>query len=417
MLSRCFKRQASVVKSTQKRFLNLHEYHAKELMARHGIRVQRGFMADTPAGAAEAGQKLVDTGALELVLKAQILAGGRGKGHFDTGFKGGVKILKTAEECAVNAEKMLGNMLITKQTPPEGQPVAKVLVHEAVDFEQEFYLAFLLDRQYDGPVIVASKEGGVEIEETAENNPEAIKTFPIPWKEGLTDEVAYKVADLYGFEGAIRDDLRDQLKALYDMFTKNDCDQVEINPIVLTTHPKDMIYCVDGKLGFDDNAQFRNKEVFSWKDPSMEDPREMAAEEVGLNYVGLDGNVGCMVNGAGLAMATMDIIKQYGGEPANFLDVGGGATAAQVEEAFRILTSDPNVQGILVNIFGGIMKCDTIAKGVMEAAKNIDLKVPLVVRLEGTNVKEGTELLSNSNLGIISAVDLDDAAQKIVAAI
>jgi len=374
-------------------------------------------MAETPAGAAEAGQKLVDTGAKELVLKAQILAGGRGKGHFDTGFKGGVKILQTAEECAINAEKMLGNMLITKQTSPEGQPVSKVLVHEAVDFNKEFYLAFLLDRAYDGPVIVASKEGGVEIEETAENNPDAIKTFPIPYKEGLTDEVAYKVCDLFEMEGAIKEDMKEQLKALYDMFVKNDCDQVEINPIVLTTDPKDKIYCVDGKLGFDDNAQFRNKEVFSWKDPSMEDPREMAAEDVGLNYVGLDGNVGCMVNGAGLAMATMDIIKQYGAEPANFLDVGGGANAKQVEEAFRILTSDANVKGILVNIFGGIMKCDTIAQGVMEAAKNMDLKIPLVVRLEGTNVKEGLELLSTSSLGIISANDLDDAAQKIVAAI
>jgi len=386
-------------------------------MARHNIRVQRGFMAETPAGAAEAGQKLVDTGAKELVLKAQILAGGRGKGHFNTGFKGGVKILQTAEECATNAEKMLGNMLITKQTSAEGQPVSKVLVHEAVDFNQEFYLAFLLDRAYDGPVIVASKEGGVEIEETAENNPDAIKTFPIPYKLGLTDEVAYQVCDLFEFEGEIREDMKEQLQALYDLFVKNDCDQVEINPIVLTTDPKDKIYCVDGKLGFDDNAQFRNKEVFSWKDPSMEDPREMAAEEVGLNYVGLDGNVGCMVNGAGLAMATMDIIKQYGGEPANFLDVGGGANAQQVEEAFKILTSDENVRGILVNIFGGIMKCDTIAQGVMEAAKNMDLKIPLVVRLEGTNVKEGTELLSKSTLGIIPATDLDDAAQKIVAAI
>jgi len=222
---------------------------------------------------------------------------------------------------------------------------------------------------------------------------------------------------LFEFTDSIREDMKEQLQAIYDLFVKNDCDQVEINPIVLTTVPKDKIFCVDGKLGFDDNAQFRNKEVFSWKDPSMEDPREMAAEDVGLNYVGLEGNVGCMVNGAGLAMATMDIIKQYGGEPANFLDVGGGADAQQVEEAFKILTADDSVKGILVNIFGGIMKCDTIAIGVMEAAKNMDLKIPLVVRLEGTNVIEGTALLETSGLGIIAAVDLDDAAQKVVAAI
>jgi len=312
---------------------------------------------------------------------------------------------------------MLGNTLVTKQTGPDGQLVSKVLVHEGVDFEKEFYLAFLLDRAHGGPCVVVSKEGGVDIEEVAESNPDAIKTIPVNINTGMTDDVASQVADFLEFSGAIKADAMEQVHALYDLFVKNDCDQVEINPIVLTTRPKDKIFCIDGKLGFDENAQFRQKEVFALKDESMEDPRENEATKVGLNYVGMDGNVGCMVNGAGLAMATMDIIKQYGAEPANFLDVGGNASADQVEKAFRIITGDPKVQGILVNIFGGIMKCDTIAEGVMAASKAMDLKIPLVVRLEGTNVEKGVEMLDGSGLGIIAATDLDDAAGKVVAAI
>jgi len=269
---------------------------------------------------------------------------------------------------------------------------------------------------------MGSPMGGMEIEEVAEEHPDQIKTIPIDINNGLTTEQATEMAQFLGFTGAAVNDAVDQFKGLYDMFVKNDCVQVEINPIVQTTEENygGKVYCVDAKLGFDDFAGFRNKEVFSWNDPTMEDPREVAAEKVGLNYVGLDGNVGCMVNGAGLAMATMDVIKLNGGEPANFLDVGGGANEKQVEEAFKIITSDENVQGILVNIFGGIMKCDVIARGVIEAAKTVDLEaknIPLVVRLAGTNVEEGKKLLAESGLMIEPADDLDDGAKKVVAAI
>jgi len=270
-------------------------------------------------------------------------------------------------------------------------------------------------------VIMGSPMGGMEIEEVAEEYPDKIKTIPIDLNEGLTKIKAQEMAEFVGFSKEAIDDACVQMQGLYDLFMKNDCVQVEINPFVETTkeHYGSKVYCVDAKLGFDDFASHRNKEIFSWKDPSMEDPREVKAEEVGLNYVGLDGHIGCMVNGAGLAMATMDVIKLHGGEPANFLDVGGGANEQQVEEAFKILTSDPNVKGILINIFGGIMKCDVIANGVIAAAKTVDLEglgIPLVVRLAGTNVEEGKKLLNESGLAIQAANDLDDAATKVVAA-
>jgi len=317
---------------------------------------------------------------------------------------------------------MIGKTLITNQTGPEGQKVQHVLVHEGVDFAKEYYLAFLLERAYDGPVIVGSPMGGMEIEEVAEKYPDKIRTIPIDIRQGLTKAIGKEMATFLGFTGKAVDDAVTQMQGLYDMFTKNDCVQVEINPFVQTTkeHYNEKVYCIDAKLGFDDFAGFRNKEVFTWKDPTMEDPREVAAEAVGLNYVGLSGNIGCMVNGAGLAMATMDVIKLHGGDPANFLDVGGGANEKQVEEAFKILTSDPKCKGILVNIFGGIMKCDVIARGVIEAASKIDLKakgIPLVVRLAGTNVDQGKKLLDESGLLIQSASDLDDAAAKVVKAI
>lgn len=406
----------------QKRFLNLHEHYAKELMARHNIRVQRGILANSAEKAKENAIKLRELGARDIIVKSQILAGGRGKGHFDTGFKGGVKICDTPDEAGKMAHEMLGHNLITNQTGPEGQKVSNVLIHEGVDFDKEFYLAFLMERAYDGPVIMGSPYGGMEIEEVAEEHPDSIKTIPIDIDVGLSDAQAREMATFLGFSDNVIPDAVEQMKGLYDMFIKNDCIQVEINPLVQTTkaHYDEKVYCVDAKLGFDDFAGYRNKEIFSWKDPSMEDPREMEAEEVGLNYVGLDGNVGCMVNGAGLAMATMDVIKLHGGEPANFLDVGGGANEQQVESAFKIITSDPKVQGILVNIFGGIMKCDIIARGVIAAAKTIDLKaknIPLVVRLAGTNVEEGRKLLAESDLLIEPADDLDDGAAKVVAAI
>jgi len=406
----------------QKRFLDLHEHNAKELLARHNVRVQRGYLATTPEQAKENAVKLRASGARDLICKSQILAGGRGKGYFvETGFKGGVKVCDSPEEIEKMSAEMLGKHLVTNQTGPEGQYVAKVLIHEGVDFTKEFYLAFLLERAYDGPVIMGSPMGGMEIEEVAEEHPDKIKTIPIDLREGLTTIKAKEMAEFVGFSEEAIDDAIVQMQGLYDLFMKNDCVQVEINPFVETTkeHYDQKVYCVDAKLGFDDFASYRNKEIFSWKDPTMEDQREVRAEEVGLNYVGLDGHIGCMVNGAGLAMATMDVIKLHGGEPANFLDVGGGANEQQVEEAFKILTSDPKVKGILINIFGGIMKCDIIANGVIAAAKTVDLEakgIPLVVRLAGTNVDEGKKLLDNSGLQIQSAGDLDDAATKVVAA-
>jgi succinyl-CoA synthetase beta subunit len=404
--------------TTPRRFLDLHEYQSKDLAQRYGVRVQQGYMAESPEETQAHAETLLAQGAPELVLKAQIHAGGRGKGHFNTGFKGGVQFSTDPAELANYSREMFGNNLITKQTPPEGQTVKKVLVHESLNFSEtqpEFYLAFLMDRAYGGPVMVASREGGMDIEEVAERSPDAILKDAIDIHTGLTTEQARSMASNLGLEGELVDDAADQMKNLYSMFLDLDCTQIEINPLVI--NDKNKVYCVDAKLNFDDNASFRQKEVFDMRDTSMEDPREVAAGKADLNYVGLDGNIGCLVNGAGLAMATMDIINLYGAEPANFLDVGGSATEHQVEEAFRILTADPKVQAILVNIFGGIMKCDVIAQGIVNAAKNIDLQVPLVVRLEGTNVELGNQILEASGVQLQTGSDLDDAARKAVAAI
>lgn len=409
--------QASLL-TTPRRFLDLHEYQSKDLATRYGVRVQKGYMAETPEETEAHAAALLADGAPELVLKAQIHAGGRGKGVFNTGFKSGVQFSTDPSEMSGYAKEMLGNNLMTKQTPPEGQTVKKVLVHESLNFSKdhpEFYLAFLMDRSFGGPVMVASREGGMDIEEVAENNPDAIIKQAIDITEGIQPAQTLAMAQALGLEGDLVADAQAQMESLYTMFLDLDCTQIEINPLVVSSAGQ--LYCVDAKLNFDDNASFRQKEVFSMRDTSMEDPREVAAGEAGLNYVGLDGSIGCMVNGAGLAMATMDIIHLYGGEPANFLDVGGGATEAQVEAAFRILTEDPKVKGILVNIFGGIMKCDVIAQGIVNAAKTINLQIPLVVRLEGTNVEIGNEILSSSGINLITANDLDDAAVKAVAAI
>lgn len=373
-------------------------------------------MAETAEAAEAAAKQLKDTGAAELVIKSQIHAGGRGKGHFPaTGFKGGVHLSTDPVAVGKFAKEMLGHALVTKQTPPEGQMVKKVLVHEGINFSAEKYFAIIMDRAFRGPVIVVSPQGGMDIEEVAEKDPNALKMIPIDIVEGITDAQVAQAADFLGFTGDIKVDAMQQMKNMYQLFLGLDATQVEINPFVVATNNK--IYCVDAKINFDDNAAFRQKDVFALRDTSMEDPREVAASEFNLNYVGLDGNIGCMVNGAGLAMATMDIIKLNGGWPANFLDVGGGATAKQVEEAFKILTADPKVKGLLVNIFGGIMKCDVIAEGIITAARNIKLNVPLVVRLEGTNVDKGIQMLKDSGLPIISATNLDDAAKKAVAAI
>jgi succinyl-CoA synthetase beta subunit len=389
-------------------------------MEKFNVNVQRGKEATSAAAAGEIARKIkAGNPGAELIVKAQIHAGGRGKGTFKNGFKGGVKVLSSPEEVELNAGKMLGQTLVTHQTGPEGQQVRTVLVNEGISIKSEKYLAILMDRASNGPVIVASAQGGMDIEEVAEKNPGAIITVPVDITQGLTEAAATSLAVRLGFEGHLRELASKQFRALYALFVGTDATQVEINPLavgsVAGVPGSDRVFAVDAKLNFDDNASFRQQAIFGQRDKAMEDPRDVAAEEAGLNYIGLDGKIGCMVNGAGLAMATMDIIKLHGGAPANFLDVGGGATAAQVTTAFKILTADPKVKALLVNIFGGIMKCDTIAQGIIQAAKEVGLKMPLVVRLEGTNVELGKKLLRESGLNIVAAADLDDAAIKAVA--
>lgn len=386
-------------------------------MEKHNVVVQIGSSADTPEKAkAVADQILEGTPDADLILKAQIHAGGRGKGHFlKSGLKGGVKILNNSAEVEKLSAQMFGDNLVTKQTSEDGQTVNMVLVNKGIDITDEFYFAILLDRAVGGPAIVCSIEGGMDIEAVAEATPEKIVTIPIDILKGVTDEDCDQVAAAFNLSGDLVEKCRAQVKALYGMFCATDATQVEINPLAVATDNR--IYCVDAKLNFDDNAKFRQEDIFAMRDTSMEDPRDLAAEASGLNYIGLDGTIGCMVNGAGLAMATMDIISLNGGKPANFLDVGGGATKDQVAEAFKILTSDQNVKGLLVNIFGGIMKCDIIAEGIVAAHKEVGLEVPLVVRLEGTNVEMGKKIMEESGLPIITADNLDDAAQKAVAAL
>lgn len=396
----------------QARELNLQEYSSKALLDKYGVKTQKWRLATTPEEAESAAK---DLKAAELVVKAQILAGGRGKGVFDNGFKGGVHLCKTPSEARTLAQHMLGHKLITKQTPPGGVPVHKLMIAQSIDLAKELYFAILMDRQSKGPVMVASPKGGMDIETVAHETPELIFKEPIDITQGVKPEQTKRLAEKLGFPASRVPEVQKQMANLYDLFIKTDATQVEINPFAET--PSGEIYCVDAKINFDDNAAFRQQEVFSMGDTSEDDQREVAASKVGLNYIGMDGNIGCMVNGAGLAMATMDIIKLYKGSPANFLDVGGGANEQQVTEAFKILTSDPQVKAILVNIFGGIMKCDVIAQGIVAAAKQVKLSIPLVVRLEGTNVKLGKELLEKSGLKVITANDLDDAAQKAVAAI
>jgi succinyl-CoA synthetase beta subunit len=403
------------------RHLNLHEYQSKEVMDRFNVKTQKGKMAESAEEAYEVAQWIKrENPDAELILKGQIHAGGRGKGHFDSGLQGGVKICTEPEEVRDFTKQMLGYNLITHQTGPEGQKCLKVLVNEGITIDSEKYFAILQDRSVDGPCIVASAKGGMDIEAVAEEDPDAIVTEVIDPRAGLQRAQAEKVAKLIGFEGHKVDQAADQMMNMYDMFVGTDATQVEINPFAEGAVPggeQDFVLCVDAKLNFDDNANFRQKDIFAMKDESMEDPRDVEAEKVGLNYIGLDGNIGCMVNGAGLAMATMDIINLHGGSPANFLDVGGGATAEMTASALKIISSDEKVEAILVNIFGGIMRCDTIAEGIVQALQTVDISVPLVVRLEGTNVDQGKAILENSGIAIITADDLDDAAKKAVAAI
>src|SRR6516225_6073780 len=391
--------------------MNIHEYQAKELLEKFGVATTRGKVASTPDEAETIAREL---GNIDLVDEAQVHAGGRGKGTFKNGFKGGVHVVKSAKEAREVAEKMLGQTLVTHQTGAAGRVVRKVLIAESVEIACEIYFAILLDRAMAAPQVVASTEGGVEIEAVAAETPEMIVREPIDPTAGLQPFQTRKLAKELGFKHSQTKAATKLFDGLYRTFIGCDCSMVEINPLVVTKNGE--VLALDAKFNFDDNALYRHPEIAAMRDTAEEDPREVEASKHELNYIGLDGNIACLVNGAGLAMATMDIIKFYGGNPANFLDVGGSATEEQVTEAFKILIADKKVKAILVNIFGGIMRCDVIAEGIINAAKTVKLSVPLVVRLEGTNVERGKELLKESGIELIAADDLADAAQKVVAA-
>ncbi len=389
--------------------MNIHEYQAKQLFEKYGIPCPKGHATSSKEEFDSCIEQLGDG---LIVVKSQIHAGGRGKGTFTDGFKGGVKLAKSKEEALDFANRMLNNTLVTIQTGPAGREVQTVYFTEGADIDKEYYLAILMDRATSAPVVVASTEGGVEIEKVAEETPEKIfKAFVDP-TIGLQPHQARNVAFKLGFEGKQAGECAKLIFNLYKMFWDKDADMVEVNPMIST--PEGGVMALDAKVSFDSNALYRHKDIMAYRDLNEEDPKEIEASKYDLNYIALDGNIACLVNGAGLAMATMDIINHCGGEAANFLDVGGGATAEQVTAAFKIILSDPKVEGILVNIFGGIMQCDVIAQGVIEAAKAVELDKPLVVRLEGTNVNEGKKLLADSGIEITSADSLADAAQKIV---
>lgn len=385
--------------------MNIHEYQAKQVLGSFGVPVPRGFVAFSADEAVAAAEKL---GGPVWVVKAQIHAGGRGKG-------GGVKVVSSIDEVRAEATRMLGMTLVTHQTGPEGKEVGRVYIEEGSDIARELYLSALVDRATSRISFIASTEGGMDIEEVAEKTPEKILTISVDPASGISGHHGRQIAFALGLEGEQVKQAKALIGNLYKAFVEKDMSLLEINPLVVTG-AGDLI-CLDAKMNFDSNALYRQKDIVELRDLAEEDPAEIEASKYDLSYIKLDGKIGCMVNGAGLAMATMDIIKLYGSEPANFLDVGGGATREKVTEAFKIILSDTNVEGILVNIFGGIMRCDIIAEGVVAAAKELSLDVPLVVRLEGTNVDEGKEIMANSGLPIIAADDLNDAAEKIVAAV
>jgi len=402
-----------------KRFFDLHEYQAKDIMRKYNIHVQKGFLAQSPEEAEKVSAKLDPAGGL--ILKAQVHAGGRGKGTLSSGLKGGVKICKTPKEVADFTKQMLGYKLVTKQTPKDGLEVNAVLVHEGVNIQKQIYLAFILDRASQKPAIVASTEGGVEIEEVAKDHPEAIITKPFDIEKGLSKSDALEIVKKLNVDKNQQDDAVNQLLNLYKMFISLDATQIEINP--WATDEQGKLWCIDAKINIDDSAKFRQQEIVELRSKSVAsedaDPDEVKAINAGLNYVALDGNIGCMVNGAGLAMATMDVIKLHGGSPANFLDVGGGASLEQVKTAFEILTQHSQVKTILVNIFGGIVDCAMIANGVTQAAEIVGVKHPIVIRLTGTNAQGANEIIQkfvkeNTKYNITVAHDLDDAAKKAV---
>ena len=385
--------------------MNIHEHQAKEILKKYGAIVPAGFFSTSVDDLIEKAKNLKTE---KYVLKAQIHAGGRGKA-------GGVKILNTLEELKNSANELLGKTLVTHQTGPEGREVKRLYVEESSNIEKEFYLSCLVDRASSKIAFISSDQGGMDIEEVASSNPEKIITTKVDIAEEISDADCESVIKIFDLNSDAKDQAISLIKSIYKMFISTDANMVEVNPLILTKEGK--IVCLDAKVNFDSNALFRHPEILELRDLNEEDPTEIEASKHDLAYIKLDGSIGCMVNGAGLAMATMDIIKLYGNEPANFLDVGGGASKEKVSAAFKIILSDKNVKGILINIFGGIMRCDVLAQGVVDAAKEINISVPLVVRLAGTNFKEGKEILDNSGLKLISAENLDDAAKKIVEAI
>ena len=395
--------------------MNIHEYQAKRLLHEYGAPIANGVAVYSVEQAEEWAKKL--PGPL-YVVKSQIHAGGRGKGKFKElgpDAKGGVRLAKSVEEVVANVKEMLGKTLVTKQTGPAGKQVNRLYIEDGADIERELYLSILVDRTVGEVAFVVSTEGGMDIETVAHDTPEKILTLPINPDNGVTEKDSAKLCDALKLEDVAREDGMKLFPILYKAFVEKDMSLLEINPLIVMKNGH--LRLLDSKVSFDNNALFRHPDIVELRDTSEEDPKEIEASKHDLAYIALDGNIGCMVNGAGLAMATMDIIKLYGGEPANFLDVGGGASKERVTAAFKIITADPHVQGILVNIFGGIMRCDVIAEGVLAAVKEVGLKVPLVVRLEGTNVDKGKAIINESGLNVISADDLDDAAKKIVAAV
>ena len=389
--------------------MNIHEYQAKRLLQEFGVPIPRGYAAQNSKEVETAVSHLGDS---KIVVKAQIHAGGRGKGRFTDGYEGGVKVVDGRDAALEAANHMLDNTLVTHQTGPEGQKVQTIYFTEACDIAHEYYLAIVLDRETAQSVVIASTEGGVDIEQVAEESPEKIVRVPISPTMGLRHHQCRRVAFALGFGGDQVKQFARILTGLYRLFWEKNAMLVEVNPLVTT--PDNRILALDAKVTFDDNAIFQHPDIQQLRDLNEEDPKEVEASKHNLNYIALDGNIACMVNGAGLAMATMDIIKSVGGEPANFLDVGGGANEDQVTAAFKIILSDPNVKGILVNIFGGIMRCDVIARGIVAAAKNVAIDIPLVVRLEGTNVEEGKQILKDSDVDLIPADSLAQAAEIIV---
>lgn len=402
--------KASAIPCIQKRNLNVQEHVSYKLLNEAGIATPKFGVAKSGKEAADIAKKLQTD---NLVLKAQVLAGGRGVGHFKNGLRGGVRVVYTPEEAQKIASKMVGQLLVTKQTGEAGRICNSVMVAERKFPRREFYFAVMMERAFNGPVIIASSQGGVNIEDVAAASPEAIVYEPIDICKGLSEEQAKKIVKAVGLQDN-EDETVCLLMNMYDLFLAKDALLVEINPYAEDACGECSFFALDAKLRFDDNADFRQKELFALRDWTQEDPLEVEAAKYGLNYITLDGTIGCMVNGAGLAMATMDIIKLYGGNPANFLDVGGGASAETVKEAFKIISADKKVLCILVNIFGGIMRCDVIAQGIIAAAKDLNMKMPIVVRLQGTNVNEAKELLRQSGMKIIPRDDLDEAADLVV---